>query len=63
MKTKINKVIKVLDTETGKTHKWKISTILKYINENRNPYWIPYTLRDWREGWEHFGVEGMEILK
>jgi hypothetical protein len=44
----------LLNTETGKIHKWSLSTILREINRDRSSEWSPYNKKDWKEGLEEF---------
>ena len=56
-----NKTYRVRDTENRKIHTWSLSKIVSEINRDRIDFWIPYTKKDWREGWNHF-VEGERFV-
>jgi hypothetical protein len=37
--------------------------MLDFINEDRNPEWVPYDKSDWKDGWTHFGApDEFEII-
>lgn len=48
--------ITLKEISTGTTQEWTLEQMLDFINSDRNPEWVPYTEKDWKDGWDHFGA-------
>lgn len=46
--------IKVLNVKTGVTESHHVEWFLRELNHHRNDDWIPFTAKDWRNGWEAY---------
>lgn len=55
--------ITLKEISTGTIQEWTMGQMLDFINEDRNPEWVPYGKDDWKDGWTHFGApDEFEII-